>query len=438
MVIGCVERIDPDDSNYSPVAAWTTVRVALSMLALHEDWQMDVVDISQAYTQAEPRKQMFVRAPQNIDGYGPHHVFELQRNLYGLRSAGKQWYLELSKHLVHQGFRANHSDAALFTKIDDDNKLIMVALVYVDDILLLGSRKDLTEFQTRLKERFRITTQVNAQEYLGMSVTMLPNRSIAVCQTHKIDIAIEMLGLGSANTTHTPMNMGQSNEEMAHSEMCDDDHIQIYRSVVGLVLHIANVYRGDIAFTIAQLCRYNQQPRMGHYKALTHLVKYLRATRTTPLMLGTDKDQQELISFSDASWGGAERGRSTSGELHKFAGGTVAYASRKQDTVATSTAHAELVALSACARSVLHLQTMLSELQVTQTKTIVFTDTQAAVRVAKALGSTPGTKHLRREDFFVQDCMQRGALSLRHVASKENMSDVFTKALPRAGHHTAA
>ena len=58
-----------------------------------------------------------------------------------------------------------------------------------------------------------------------------------------------------------------------------------------------------------------------------------------------------MLGYSDAEWAGDVGNRiSTSGYMFQIASGPVSWRSRKQDTVALSTAEAEYIALSSAAQ----------------------------------------------------------------------------------------
>jgi hypothetical protein len=67
----------------------------------------------------------------------PSHVCRLHKSLYGLKQAPRAWYTHLSDFLLSIGFLASKVDTSLFTLSDGTN--IFYLLVYVDDILLMGS-----------------------------------------------------------------------------------------------------------------------------------------------------------------------------------------------------------------------------------------------------------------------------------------------------------
>ena len=74
------------DMTYSPVASWNSVRMLLTMTALH-GWHTKQIDFVQAFAQAQIEKTLFMRIPAGIeleDGSDPkEYVLKIHRNIYG-------------------------------------------------------------------------------------------------------------------------------------------------------------------------------------------------------------------------------------------------------------------------------------------------------------------------------------------------------------------
>ena len=64
-------------------------------------------------------------------------VCRLHKALYGLKLAPRAWYSRLSDKLLYLDFTNAKSDASLF--VYQSAQLMIYILVYVDDILILGS-----------------------------------------------------------------------------------------------------------------------------------------------------------------------------------------------------------------------------------------------------------------------------------------------------------
>jgi len=80
-------------------------------------------------------------------------VCKLERSLYGLKQASRQWNLELTKLLLSQGFYQSKSDYSLFFKVSQG--LCTFILVYVDDLLITGDDvSSITQIKAKLHEDF--------------------------------------------------------------------------------------------------------------------------------------------------------------------------------------------------------------------------------------------------------------------------------------------
>ena len=51
-----------------------------------------------------------------------------------------------------------------------------------------------------------------------------------------------------------------------------------YRSVIGALLYISCCTRPDIAFAVNKLAKYSNNPGIAHYRALLHLIGYIKST----------------------------------------------------------------------------------------------------------------------------------------------------------------
>lgn len=70
----------------------------------------------------------------------PNHACRLVKAIYGLKQASRAWFDKLMITLISWGFANTKSDSSLFfLKLD---KLILLVVVYVDDILVTGNNNE--------------------------------------------------------------------------------------------------------------------------------------------------------------------------------------------------------------------------------------------------------------------------------------------------------
>ncbi|KAK7878951.1 hypothetical protein WMY93_034205 [Mugilogobius chulae] len=102
--------------------------------------------------------------------------------------------------------------------------------------------------------------------------------------------------------------------------------------------------RPDIAQAVSAVSKFNANPNTAHLTAVKRILRYLKGTQNLALKYKRS-ETGTLVGFSDADWAGDQDDRrSTTGNVFLLAGGAVSWLSKKQATVALSTAEAEYVA----------------------------------------------------------------------------------------------
>lgn len=81
-----------------------------------------------------------MRMPPGFTRKGESKVCKLNKSLYGLKQASRQWFIKFSNFLLANGFVQSKSDYTLFTK--HSAGCFLALLVYVDDIILTGDNFD--------------------------------------------------------------------------------------------------------------------------------------------------------------------------------------------------------------------------------------------------------------------------------------------------------
>ena len=163
-----VYRIDFEET-FSPIAWFETVHILLA-LAVLEDWDIESLDVKTAYLYSELDEEMYMEQPEGYKKGQGEKVCRLLKSLYRLKQSALQWNKELHKSLLTLGFTHTRSDASVYYKFDKAN--ITVVIIYVDDVLFMGSnlklvRKEKGNFMKVWESR----DLGEAKEYLGMRIT---------------------------------------------------------------------------------------------------------------------------------------------------------------------------------------------------------------------------------------------------------------------------
>ena len=75
--------------------------------------------------------------PKKVEHLPPNAVCRLQKSLYGLRQASRQWFLKFSGTLLDRGVMQSNTDHTLF--ICNLQGVYTAVLVYVDDIIIASN-----------------------------------------------------------------------------------------------------------------------------------------------------------------------------------------------------------------------------------------------------------------------------------------------------------
>jgi len=96
-----------------------------------------------------------MKPPPRVEVPNSNTVCKLQRSLYGLRQASRQWYAKLSQFLLANGYILSATNHSLFIKTHETH--ITALLVYVDDIVLTSNNYEKIIHVTTLQhQHFKI------------------------------------------------------------------------------------------------------------------------------------------------------------------------------------------------------------------------------------------------------------------------------------------
>ena len=183
-----------------------------------------------------------------------------------------------------------------------------------------------------------------------------------------------------------------------------------------------------IAFAVGVLSRFMSCPEQDHMRAAKGVLRYLRGTTRLGVVYG---GSEPLQGFVDADWAGDVDGRrSTTGFVFTLNGGPIAWASKRQSTVATSTAEAEYVAAAMATKEALWLRKLLSALGVDGGAVPMGEDNQACLALVNNPEATGRTKHVDVAYHMVRDYVARGEVTFYFLPSVDMPADGLTKPLP--------
>ena len=198
--------------------------------------------------------------------------------------------------------------------------------------------------------------------------------------------------------------------------------------MIGSLLYLT-ASRPDIMFSVCLCARFQANPKESHLSAVNRILRYLKHTPSIGLWYpkGASLD---LLGYSDSDFAGSRVDRkSTSGGCHLLGRSLVSWSSKKQNSVALSTAEAEYIAAGACCAQILYMKQTLLDFGVKLDRIPLLCDNESAVKIAKNPVQHSRTKHIDIRHHFLRDHEAKGDISLQGVRSEEQLADIFTKPL---------
>lgn len=154
-----------------------------------------------------------------------------------------------------------------------------------------------------------------------------------------------------------------------------------YQQAVGCLLYLTQCTRPDLEFAVNEVSRFNSNYRMAHWQAVKRIM------------------------------------------------------SKRQSTVAVSTAEAEYVSLAEAVKEAMWLQQLADELDKNSVKSITINcDSQSAINLSESDGFNRRTKHIDVRHHFIREKIQSGIVKVNFVPGTEMTADYLTKAVPKEKH----
>lgn len=430
------------DLTYAPVARWNSIRLLLTMAALHK-WHTTQIDYVLAFPQAPVEREVYMSVPKGFefDGRpGEHYVLKLNKNVYGQKSAGRVWNQYLTKKLVKEvGFTQSKIDECVFYKGS------VMYVLYTDDSILAGpSKREIDKVIQQIKAaNLDITIEGDIQDFLGVHIQRKHGK-VTLSQPHLIDSILKDLRLDGDNVKSNKIPAASSKILTKFPNSQPFDGSFHYRRVIGKLNYLEKGSRSDIAYIVHQCARFVESPKKEHGDALRWLGRYLKATKDKGTIY-TPVESKGLEVYVDASfsqdWNPSEAddrdtARSRHGYYIMYAGCPILWKSQLQTEICLSSTESEYTGCSYALREAIPMIELLRELKSQgipiqdsqpQVHCKVFEDNSGALEMAREHKYRPRTKHLNVKLHHFRDYVTRGAISIHKIGTLEQLADILTK-----------
>ncbi|CAI7884368.1 unnamed protein product [Closterium sp. NIES-54] len=152
---------------FAPVSRHTSLWILLAVAAMKKK-KLRQIDVANAFLYAPVDAKIYVKLPHGSYGE-PNQVCQLQKSLYGIKQAPRLWQQYLHARLTRIGFKQLPHDQGMYRVTKDDDYILLI--VYVDDLLYIGSTDNITAwFEGELQRDLMLTVSSTVTQYLGLNI----------------------------------------------------------------------------------------------------------------------------------------------------------------------------------------------------------------------------------------------------------------------------
>ena len=416
------EGIDYEET-FAPVTRLESIRMLLAF-ASHKEFILYQMDVKSAFLNGYIVEEVYVEQPPGFQDHKyPDYVFKLKKALYGLKQAPRAWYDRLSKFLLQNGFSIGKVDTTLFTKTKGVD--LIIVQIYVDDIIFGSTNVSLCEeFSKCMHSEFEMSMMGELNYFLGLQIKQT-KEGIFINQAKYVKDLLKKFDFEGMKPLSTPMSSSIKIDKDENGKAVD---ITKYRGMIGSLLYLT-ASRPDIMYSVCLCARYQSNPKESHLNAVKRIFRYLSGTKNLGLWYpkGT---HNELFSYTDADWAVYTIDRkSTSGTCHFLGFALVSWFSKKQNSVALSTAEAEYISAASCCAQVLWMKQTLLDLGLSYDHVPIMCDNTSAINLSKNPVLHSRTKHIEIRHHFLRDHVQKGDITLEFISTNHQIADILTKPL---------
>jgi len=484
---------DPQDY-WAPTTSLSGARLVLAHAMAHGR-DPETVDLASAYLQVQLKddKEYYLILPKEmvdmLDEESKQNflklknpVLRLRRALYGLRRAGYDFINTFRDHLIATGWQPLEGDVAVLYKQygKDTHKDIALCATYVDDIVMSAPKKYRGQVWGEIAERFKFDDPRICDNFLGLKTKVTTRTTSAdpsqpttmiLHQTEYAKMIVDTYEKAHNTALRTRaapcLTLSKEEQDQALTDAINNDKkrgpddagitddleydvtLPIWRvgenkidggkparTPICSTLYLARGTRIDLAYATGCLARRVTKWDNDSKIHLQQMLGYIKGKPNYGLKFINCKDSWDSLQielYCDADY---NTPASTTGWILVLRGPNgssypIDWCSKRQQTTATSSCEAELVAMAHGTKALLRLAGMLDVIRTTPATCIRFTDNEA-VRAAVTHGHSNKLAHMKKHVSVSLLFLKQVDADIRRVKGSDNSADVLTKPLPRS------
>ncbi|RDX74492.1 Copia protein, partial [Mucuna pruriens] len=357
---------------FSPVAKITTIRLLLAIVAIC-DWPLHQLDIKNAFLHGDLHEEIYMEQPLGFYASFVDPCMDLNSPQ------------ELGLESVVQNFRMTRSEAyhfVFYCHSSFDKCVYLV--VYVDEIVITGND------DIKISYHFQTKDLGHLKYFLGIEVA----QSKEDINKYALDI-LQETSTSNYGLVDSPMDPNMKlmvNEDEPYFDP------KRYRRLVRKLIYLT-IIRPDISFVVGVV-------------AVIRILRYIKKTPGHGLLY-EDKGDTHISGFCIS-----------------IGGNVVSWKSKKQNTVARSSAEAECRAIASATCELIWVKQLIQELKFADVQPIkMYCDNQVVLHIASNPVFHERTKHIEIDCHFVQEKLLAKEISTEFVNSSNQLVVILTKSL---------
>ena len=414
---------------FSPVVKQASIRAIMSKAA-YEDLEIEQLDVKTAFLHGTLDETIYMRMPEGFEEDGDK-VCLLQKSLYGLRQAPRQWNHKFDEFMMKNRFTKSAYDPCVY--FNDS----LFLLLYVDDILIVGKCKsEIDEMKEVLKSEFEMTDLGEAKKILGIEIKRKRPDMLMLSQEEYLRKVLKRFNMDKSKPVMTPLaahfklTKEQSPKPEHEREMMDSIP---YASGVGSLMYAMVCTRPDIAYAMSIVSRFIADPGEEHWYALKWIMRYIAGSLHLGLTYSAKyNSQKEVIGYVDSDYAGCmDSRRSLTGYVFTMLGGCVSWKANLQKVVALSSTEAEYMAATEVIKEAIWLKGLAKEMGFNSENITVYCDNQSALHLMKNPIFHERSKHIDIKMHFIREVISNQEVLVDKIHTNHNPADMLTKAVPQ-------
>ena len=441
-----------DNDIAAPVVNDVTIKLAFVLQLLMGGYSQ-LVDVKGAFLTGnfEDGEILYMEVPQGFEKHYPEGtVLLLNKTIYGLKQAAKQYWKEAVRCFISMGYKQSKADPCLYYKWVKEG--IMIWLSWVDDFHAIGPNKRIVMAEKQaLFERFECDDVGDVVEYVGNKIDWI-NGGIRFTQPVLLDSFKDEFDLDTVKEKPvTPFPAGTVLVDGNGEGLIDKQGQSKYRTGVGKLLHIMRWSRPDIYNAGRELSRFGGKATVMHMKMMLRVMKYCVETKNRGLFFKIARTLQNMnirdceiviVGNSDSDYAkNPDDRKSVISSTVLVENCAVVNRCRSMKVTALSVTEAETDAAVNTAQDMMFIMRILESigLKVKLPMTLNI-DNKGTVDLLNNWSVGGRTRHIETRQYFIRDLKAEGIMEIKWIPSGENVADINTKHLsgPEFNKHVVA